>query len=219
MPRRSRRPTCCCQRAHRGPDARTDPDADADADADPDADSERDAPRLRLPPPWRPPVGAGVEPPEPIPASACSATYTVVNHWTSDGQNWFQAEVVVTAGSSGVDGWAVSWALPQGVQISTVWNARLGTSGSTATAENMGWNGTPARRRDHDVRLPGDRTGRRRPAGPAGQLLPDALDPQGLTRTSAATASRRVRAVVPRPADGLVVRGRVEGLRRPRGST
>lgn len=84
----------------------------------------------------------GVEPPEPIPASACSATYTVVNHWTSDGHNWFQAEVVVTGGSTGVDGWAVSWTLPQGVQISTQWNARLGSSGSTATAENMSYNGS-----------------------------------------------------------------------------
>ena len=36
----------------------------------------------------------------------------------------------------------MSWALPQGVQITAVWNARLGTSGSTATAENMSYNGT-----------------------------------------------------------------------------
>lgn len=88
------------------------------------------------------PTVGGVEPPEPIPASACSATYTVVNHWSSEGQNWFQVEVVVTAGSSGVEGWAVSWALPQGVQVTNVWNARLGTSGSTATAENMSYNGS-----------------------------------------------------------------------------
>ncbi|KQT02452.1 DUF6055 domain-containing protein [Cellulomonas sp. Leaf395] len=88
------------------------------------------------------PTQGGVEPPEPIPASACSAAYTVVNHWSSDGQNWFQAEVVVTPGGSGVDGWSVSWALPPGVQISAVWNARLGTSGSTATAENMSYNGS-----------------------------------------------------------------------------
>lgn len=88
------------------------------------------------------PTGGGVEPPEPIPASACSATYTVVNSWSSEGQNWFQVEVVVTAGSSGVDGWAASWTLPQGAQITAVWNARLGTSGTTATAENMSYNGS-----------------------------------------------------------------------------
>lgn len=92
--------------------------------------------------PVQTPTAGGVEPPEPVPASACSATYTVVNHWTSDGQNWFQAEVVVTGSGAGVDGWAVSWPLPQGVQIAAVWNARLGTSGSTATAENMSYNGT-----------------------------------------------------------------------------
>ncbi|KQR12340.1 DUF6055 domain-containing protein [Cellulomonas sp. Leaf334] len=89
------------------------------------------------------PTVGGVEPPEPITASACSATYTVVNHWSSEGQNWFQVEVVVSAGSAGVDGWAVSWALAPGVQVTdNVWNARLGTSGSTVTAENMTYNGS-----------------------------------------------------------------------------
>ncbi|WP_456787025.1 DUF6055 domain-containing protein [Cellulomonas sp. P5_C5] len=89
-----------------------------------------------------PPTAGGVEPPEPLPASACTATYTVTNQWASEGQNWFQVEVVVTAGSTGVDGWAVSWALPQGVQITNQWSARIGSSGSNATAENMSYNGT-----------------------------------------------------------------------------
>ena len=88
------------------------------------------------------PTSGGVEPPEPIPASACSAVYTVVNSWTADGKGWVQAEVVVTAGSSGVDGWAVTWTLPPGVQVTNVWNTRLGTSGSTVTAENMSYNGS-----------------------------------------------------------------------------
>ncbi|NUU15908.1 hypothetical protein HP550_01410 [Cellulomonas humilata] len=88
------------------------------------------------------PTEGGVEPPEPMPASACTAVYTVTNHWTSEGQNWFQGQVVVTAGSTGVEGWAVTWALPAGEQITTVWNARLGTSGSQVTAENMSYNGS-----------------------------------------------------------------------------
>ncbi|WP_421740555.1 DUF6055 domain-containing protein [Cellulomonas sp.] len=88
------------------------------------------------------PTEGGVEPPEPMPASACSAVYTVTNHWTSEGQNWFQAQVVVTAGSTGVEGWAVGWALPAGGQITAVWNARLGVSGAQVTAENMSYNGT-----------------------------------------------------------------------------
>jgi len=77
-----------------------------------------------------------------MPASACTAVYTVTNHWTSDGQNWFQGQVVVTAGSTGVEGWAVTWTMPPGEQISNVWNARLGTSGAQVTAENMTYNGS-----------------------------------------------------------------------------
>lgn len=88
------------------------------------------------------PTEGGVVPPEPMPASPCTAVYTVTNHWSSDGQNWFQGQVVVTAGSTGVEGWAVTWALPAGEQITAVWNARLGTSGSLATAENMSYNGS-----------------------------------------------------------------------------
>ncbi|MBO3100407.1 DUF6055 domain-containing protein [Cellulomonas fengjieae] len=92
--------------------------------------------------PSAPPTQGGVEPPEPVPASACSAAYTVTSHWSSEGQNWFQAQVVVTAGSSGVEGWAVGWTLPAGGQVTSVWNARLGTSGSAVTAENMSYNGS-----------------------------------------------------------------------------
>ena len=88
------------------------------------------------------PTEGGVAPPEPMPASACTAVYTVTNHWTSDGQNWFQGQVVVTAGSTGVEGWAVTWTMPPGEQISNVWNARLGTSGAQVTAENMTYNGS-----------------------------------------------------------------------------
>ena len=87
------------------------------------------------------PTDGGVEPPEPVPASACTATYVVDTHWTAEGQNWFQARVVVTAGGPGVDGWAVTWTLPAGMQIAAVWNTRLGTSGAQATAENMSYNG------------------------------------------------------------------------------
>jgi hypothetical protein len=87
------------------------------------------------------PTEGAVEPPDPVPASACTASYTVTNTWTSEGQNWFQGQVVVTAGSTGVEGWAVTWALPTGAQITSVWNARLGTSGSQVTAENMSYNG------------------------------------------------------------------------------
>ncbi|MBO9554649.1 DUF6055 domain-containing protein [Cellulomonas sp.] len=89
------------------------------------------------------PTSGVVEPPEPVPAGACSATYVVTNTWPAgDGSTAFQAQLEVTAGSGGVQGWAVSWQLPAGQQITAVWNAQLGTSGSTVTAENMSYNGT-----------------------------------------------------------------------------
>ncbi|GIG22249.1 hypothetical protein Cch01nite_29730 [Cellulomonas chitinilytica] len=89
------------------------------------------------------PTSGVVEPPEPVPAGACSATYVVTNTWPAgDGSTAFQAQLEVTAGSGGVQGWAVSWQLPAGQQVTAVWNAQLGTSGSTVTAENMSYNGT-----------------------------------------------------------------------------
>ncbi|MGY4645512.1 DUF6055 domain-containing protein [Cellulomonas sp. URHB0016] len=89
------------------------------------------------------PTSGVVDPPEPVPAGACSATYVVTNTWpANDGATSFQAQLEVTAGSSGVEGWAVSWPLPSGQQVTAVWNAQLGTSGSTVTAENMSYNGT-----------------------------------------------------------------------------
>ncbi|MEZ0448736.1 DUF6055 domain-containing protein [Cellulomonas sp. ICMP 17802] len=93
------------------------------------------------PPPAVTPTEGGVAPPEPVPASACTATYSVTHHWSSHGQSWFQGQVVVTAGSTGVEGWAVTWSIPPGEQIINVWNANLGVSGSQVTAENMSYNG------------------------------------------------------------------------------
>lgn len=89
-----------------------------------------------------PPVAdGGVAPPEPVTAGGCTASYRVTTSWEHDGRAWYQAEVVVTAGSAGVGGWATSWALPAGKDITAVWNAQLGTSGASVTAENVSYNG------------------------------------------------------------------------------
>lgn len=87
-------------------------------------------------------TNGGVAPPEPVTAGGCSATYRLTNSWESEGRAWYQAELVVTAGSAGVSGWAVSWTLPAGKNVTAVWNAQLGTSGTGVTAENMSYNGT-----------------------------------------------------------------------------
>lgn len=76
-----------------------------------------------------PPGGAG-----------CTATYTVVSQWTGG----FQGEVKVTAGSSAIRGWTVTWPLASGQTISQAWNATVTSQGSTVTARNVDYNGTLA---------------------------------------------------------------------------
>ncbi|GIG41375.1 lytic polysaccharide monooxygenase [Cellulomonas phragmiteti] len=74
--------------------------------------------------------------PTPTPApgtGACTATVTPVSTW---GGGW-QGEVVVTAGSSGLTGWAVTLT---GATVTQAWNGSV--SGSVLT--NAAWNGTLA---------------------------------------------------------------------------
>jgi mannan endo-1,4-beta-mannosidase len=61
-----------------------------------------------------------------------------VNQWPGG----FQGEVTVTAGASGLSGWTVQLTFPNGQTISSAWSAQLTTSGSSATARNMAYNGT-----------------------------------------------------------------------------
>ncbi|NLT56140.1 MAG: spore coat protein CotH [Actinomycetales bacterium] len=69
---------------------------------------------------------------------ACSATYTVVNQWPGG----FQGEVRVTAGSSAIPGWRLSWTFADGQTISQAWGGRVTASGSSVTATNESWNGS-----------------------------------------------------------------------------
>jgi endoglucanase len=82
------------------------------------------------PPPSSPPPATG----------ACSATYQTASSW----QGGFQGMVTVTAGSSGINGWTVTWTLASGQSISQLWNGTLTMSGSTARVTNLSWNGSLA---------------------------------------------------------------------------
>ncbi|GIE76320.1 hypothetical protein Aph02nite_22700 [Actinoplanes philippinensis] len=67
----------------------------------------------------------------------CTATYTVQDQWNGG----FVAGVVVTAGSSAINGWRVTLTLPAGATIASAWNAvNTGTSGTVAFA-NVSYNG------------------------------------------------------------------------------
>ncbi|MBO0922329.1 cellulose-binding domain-containing protein [Cellulomonas sp. zg-ZUI222] len=76
-------------------------------------------------------------PPAAVPAGACTATYEVVTSWPGG----MQAQVTVTATTSGVRGWVLTWTQPDGLEITEQWAAEITRSGSTVTAENMPWNG------------------------------------------------------------------------------
>ncbi|MER6009031.1 cellulase family glycosylhydrolase [Nonomuraea angiospora] len=70
----------------------------------------------------------------------CSATYKVVGQWAGG----FQAEVRVTAGSSAIKGWTVTWTYANGQVVTNAWNATVSGSGSSVTARNMSYNGNLA---------------------------------------------------------------------------
>ncbi|NLT56304.1 MAG: hypothetical protein GXX79_17455 [Actinomycetales bacterium] len=61
----------------------------------------------------------------------------MINQWPGG----FQGEVTVTAGTSAVNGWTVSWTFPDGQGIAQSWSASVTSSGSSVTATNMPWNG------------------------------------------------------------------------------
>ena len=53
-----------------------------------------------------------------------------------------QGEVTVRAGTSGINGWTVSWTLASGQRITQVWNGLLSGGGSSVTVRNESWNGS-----------------------------------------------------------------------------
>ncbi|MBX6386296.1 MAG: cellulose binding domain-containing protein, partial [Microbispora sp.] len=73
-------------------------------------------------------------------AKGCSATYKVTNQWGGG----FQGEVTVTAGSSPISGWTVTWTYADGQTITQVWNATVTSNGSSITAKNVSYNGSLA---------------------------------------------------------------------------
>jgi hypothetical protein len=71
---------------------------------------------------------------------ACTASYAIVNSWSGG----FQAQVTVTAGSSGLSSWSVGWTFPGNQKITNMWNASYTQSGQTVTASNAAYNGALA---------------------------------------------------------------------------
>ena len=70
----------------------------------------------------------------------CTAAYSIVGQW----QGGFQGEVRVTAGTSAISGWTVTWTFASGQTVSQAWNATVTASGSSVTARNVSYNGSLA---------------------------------------------------------------------------
>ncbi|WP_326559966.1 CotH kinase family protein [Micromonospora sp. NBC_01796] len=87
-------------------------------------------PTTPTPTPTTPPPGA----------AGCAATYTVVSQWSGG----FQGEVRVTAGTSAIRGWTVTWTFAGGQTITQAWNATVTSQGSAVTARNVDYNGALA---------------------------------------------------------------------------
>jgi cytochrome c len=90
------------------------------------------APPTTAPPTTAPPTTA------PPPGRSCTAAYSVTGQWSGG----FQGEVRVTAGSSAISGWTVTWTFSGGQTVSQSWNATVTSSGSNVTARNVSYNGS-----------------------------------------------------------------------------
>ena len=88
--------------------------------------------------PTTPPASPTTTPP--TGTKACTAAYTITGQW----QGGFQGDVRVTAGSSAISGWTVTWTFANGQAVTQVWNATTTSSGAAVTARNMSYNGTLA---------------------------------------------------------------------------
>jgi chitodextrinase len=76
----------------------------------------------------------------PGPSGPCRVTYRP-NAWN----NGFTADVTITnTGTSTVNGWTLTYALPAGQTVTSAWNATVSASGSAVTARNLSYNGTLA---------------------------------------------------------------------------
>jgi len=84
------------------------------------------------PPPTAPPTTA------PPGGGACTDSYRVVGQWPGG----FQGDVRVTAGSSAISGWVVTWSFADGQTVNQAWIAAVTNSGSNVTARNVSYNGS-----------------------------------------------------------------------------
>jgi endoglucanase len=73
----------------------------------------------------------------------CTASYSISSQWSNGGSSGgFNASVTVTAGSSGLSIWKVTWTFANGQTVTSAWNANVTQSGSSVTATSESYNGS-----------------------------------------------------------------------------
>ncbi|MBF9133771.1 glycoside hydrolase N-terminal domain-containing protein [Plantactinospora sp. S1510] len=83
------------------------------------------------------PVSPTSSPTSPPAPSGARASYAVTGSWAGG----FQGAVTVTAGSSPIQGWTVSWTFPSGQVINQMWSGSYTQSGANVTVTNATYNG------------------------------------------------------------------------------
>jgi hypothetical protein len=82
---------------------------------------------------------AAVAAPQAFAAQYCGGVqYNVVSTWGGG----FQANVVLTAGTAGLNGWDLEWDFPAGTRVTNAWNVDWSQSGAHFTGSDVGWNGS-----------------------------------------------------------------------------
>ncbi|BCB75868.1 hypothetical protein GCM10022251_80550 [Phytohabitans flavus] len=94
-------------------------------------------PPVTTPPVTTPPVTTPPVTTPPPGNRTCTAAYSNTGQWPGG----FQGDVRVTAGSGAISGWTVTLTFPNGQRVTQAWNATVTTSGTTATARNVSYNG------------------------------------------------------------------------------
>ncbi|MCD0443617.1 cellulose binding domain-containing protein [Glycomyces sp. A-F 0318] len=91
---------------------------------------------------------AAVAAPQAFAAEYCGGfEYKVVSTWGSG----FQANVILTAGDAGLNGWDLEWDFPSGTTVSSAWNVDWSQSGTAFSGSDVGWNGAVAAGQTREV--------------------------------------------------------------------
>ncbi|MEV4515251.1 lytic polysaccharide monooxygenase [Dactylosporangium sp. NPDC049525] len=72
-----------------------------------------------------------------VPPGGCTAAYAKTSEWSGG----FGANVTVTAGGAGTNGWTVKLTWANGQTITSFWNAAITSAGGVSTAVNASYNG------------------------------------------------------------------------------